>query len=367
METRNQPASPVLQPAVERERRFKFGSVEVRDAGEETGGNYMTLTGYASVFDADSLPLYDWMYGEYTERIAPGAFTQALARHQNIHLAYSHDMASAMASTESGTLQLFQDDKGLRVVAQLDPADVDVQRVAPKMKRGIVNEMSFAFTVARDQWITEELADGTERVERRILEIGDLFEASIVPQGAYPQTDAGLRAKEARSKIEAALSSGRVFRAGKVLSAANRQLVTAAVDALQALLDAADGDRAKRAAGRLIELRADIESLESLVEMYECGQAFIAAETAAGDAPDIAAMQQVLDTLDGLIRTEAAEPTPPYDGGDEEEMERSRRDGDQPSGGEPVAPEAQPVGEVEDTTSRELERIRIRRVLAELD
>lgn len=272
-----EPVMPVLQPAVER-RTARFFDVEVRDAGEGTGGNYMTLTGYAAVFDTASLPLYDWMYGEFIERIAPGAFTSALASGRNVHLAYSHDMSSAMASTESGTLSLFQDEKGLRVVAQLDPNDVDVQRVAPKMKRGIVNEMSFAFTVARDQWIVEEMADGTQRVERVLLEIDELFEASIVPQGAYPATEAGIRAREARSRIEAAQTAG-------------------------------------------------------LIPGEEIAEADVAAAVT------------------------------------EDEDVGSRRDAEvQASGDEPVAPDDQPVGEVEEeTNSRELERIRIRRVLAGLD
>jgi HK97 family phage prohead protease len=366
METRNQPVTPVLQPAVEH-RTARLFDVEVRDAGEATGGNYMTLTGYASVFDSASLPLYDWMYGEFTERIAPGAFDNALASGRNVHLAYSHDMASAMASTESKTLSLYADEKGLRVVAQLDPTDVDVQRVAPKMKAGIVREMSFAFTVERDQWIVEELADGTTRVQRDILEIGELFEVSVVPQGAYPATEAGVRSKEARSLIEAASASGRLpqKREGKMLSAANRQKAQDAADALSTLLEAADGERARRASQRVLELRVDIESLEALVEMYELGQQFIAAENAPDDAPERAEMQGVLDTLDGLIKIEAAESSDglPVDEEDEEDVARSRRAGAHPAGGEPVAPGPQPVGEV--AHAREVESMRMQVALAE--
>lgn len=356
------------------ERRVvRLFDVVLREAGEGTGGNYMTASGYASVFDVASLPLFDWWYGEYVERIAPGAFTSALARSSNVHLVYSHDMASAMASTESETLQIFQDELGLRYVAQLDPADMDVQRVAPKMQRGIVKEMSFAFTVATegDNWLVEDLADGTQRVTRTILEIDELFELSIVPQGAYPQTEAGLR--ELRSKIRHAATDGLIpgfqKREGKTLSASSKQTIQAAVDQLQELLDAAEGERGRMARARFKELRADIESLEALVCMYEWGVWFIGLENQPDDADDRANMQSILDTLDGLIKVEAAEPYDPADEaaeGDEpdEEEARSRRAGAHPAGGEePVASGVQPAGEV--AREREAEAMRMQVALAE--
>lgn len=370
-----------LQHAVER-RSARFFDVKLRASGEP-GNDSLTLTGYAAVFDEQSLPLYDWWYGEFVERIAPGAFTAALARGRNVHLVYSHDMSSAMASRDSNTLELYQDDRGLKVVAQLDPNDVDVQRLAPKMSRGIVNEMSFAFTVARDQWIVEELADGTERVERVILEVDELFEASVVPQGAYPQTEAGMR--EMRSRIVDAADRGliparREKREGKVLSTASREVIQAAVDSLQGLLDTATGERGRTARARFKELRADVESLEALVAMYEWGIWFIDLENAADDAVDRESMQKVLDELDRLIQVEAVEPyepDPADQGDDPEESERSRRAGDQPAGGAneeiaaaqaragslPSRAEDQPAGEA--ARDREAEAMRMHVVLAE--
>ena len=56
--------------------------------------------------------------------------------------------------------------------------------------------------------------------------------------------------------------------------------------------------------------RADIPSLQALMEMYECGQAFIASENEPDDGPDRDAMAAILEQLEKLIATEATEDMP---------------------------------------------------------
>ena len=46
--------------------------------------------------------------------------------------------------------------------------------------------MSFAFTVARDDW--QERSDGT--IHRRVLEVDRLYDVSLVTTPAYPETSA---------------------------------------------------------------------------------------------------------------------------------------------------------------------------------
>jgi len=197
-------------PLGEREvRAYELTGIEFREPGEDTGGNYYTLSGHAAVFNVLSLPLYDWWFGEYREKIAPGFFSNVLGTDPDVHLVYVHDMASAMARTRSKTLQLREDEIGLRVWAQLDPEDLDVQRIAPKMRRGDVDQMSFAFAVAAEEWLVEEEGE-TIIVTRTLLECEELYDTSVVPQGAYPQTDVGLRRREFRGLVEAAVESGRL-------------------------------------------------------------------------------------------------------------------------------------------------------------
>jgi HK97 family phage prohead protease len=190
-------------PIVE-QRLAALVGIEYRDAGA-TGDGSMTLMGHASVFEKLSLPLYDWQFGEFQERVARGAFEQVLSRNPDVHLVYGHDMNAVLARTQSKTLELREDPAGLRVFARLDPNDPDVKRLAPKMARGDVNQMSYAFTVKRDEWLIEAPDTPEERVIRTINEIGELFDVSVVAQGAFPQTDANLR-----SLLDAAARGGRV-------------------------------------------------------------------------------------------------------------------------------------------------------------
>lgn len=296
-------------------RTFRIGGLEWRDPGE-TGGDWSTLTGHAAVFDRQSLPLYDWWYGEYNEEIAPGAFRNVLATNPDVHLVYVHDMASAMARTASKTLELTEDQSGLKVWAKLDPSDLDVQRIAPKMRRGDVDQMSFAFTVAQDADgnLREEWHVAGDTVTRRILEIGGLYDVSVVPQGAYPQTGVELNQRAIRSRIAVAMK-----REGKILSASSRTTIQAAVDSLQELLDSAETERGRAAAAQLRELRADMPSLLCLTEMWELGQDFIDCEDDPDDGPDRAAMQAVLSELEKLIQTEASEDEGAEDEGAESE------------------------------------------------
>jgi hypothetical protein len=198
---------PVLtQPAGERVIRRAYpaaGGLELREA--QDGSGELTVIGHAAVFDRTSLPLYDFFYGEFRERIAPGAFRNVLDRDPDVHLVLGHNMAAApLARTRSRTLELREDPRGLRAYARIDGSRPDVLSVASAMRRGDMDQMSFAFSVERDEWLVEEGPDG-EAVTRTILEIRDLYDVSLVPQGAYPQTDASIRAL-----VQGAIDSGRL-------------------------------------------------------------------------------------------------------------------------------------------------------------
>lgn len=159
-----------------RERSLSPVRIQYRDSG--AGANYRTITGYASVFNRASEDL-----GGFREIIAPGAFRNALANDAPVALLYDHDTASVLASTKNGSLELREDETGLRVWARVDMADPDVQRVASKLRSGIVDQMSFAFTVGEESW------DYTESTPvRTIRSVESLYECSIVCTPAYTST-----------------------------------------------------------------------------------------------------------------------------------------------------------------------------------
>ncbi len=119
------------------------GQLELRAAGE---GEPLQLVGYATLWDTP-YEVWDW-FGEYTEQFAPGAFTASLARGADVRLLINHE-GLPLARASSGNLTLTEDDTGLRVEAQLDAADPDVQRIAPKMARHDLREMSHMFSATR--------------------------------------------------------------------------------------------------------------------------------------------------------------------------------------------------------------------------
>jgi HK97 family phage prohead protease len=139
------------------------------------GGDGMTFTGYAAVFNSPSEPL------PFIERIAPGAFKRSLKARNDIKLLFNHDTGSVLGSTRAGTLKLEEDSYGLRVTATLPPTTLG-NDVKVLVQRGDISAMSFGFSVPAngDSWNT----DGTERTLRSVR----IHEVSIVAFPAYSQT-----------------------------------------------------------------------------------------------------------------------------------------------------------------------------------
>lgn len=185
------------EPATERGIRYAvtpLTGVNFRDA-EATGDGSWLVEGYAAVFDQRTT-LYDGDLYRVTEDIDPSAFSVVLEREPLVHLNYGHDMQSSVASTRVdgiGGLSLEADEHGLHFEARIDREDSDAQRMAVKMRRGVVDQASFAFTIAREENTTTDLEDGGTEDHYRILEIGDLFDVCVCPRGAYQQTVSELR------------------------------------------------------------------------------------------------------------------------------------------------------------------------------
>lgn len=153
--------------------------MEVREEDGE-----VRVEGYAAVFDQEAD-----IAGLFRERIAPGAFSDAIGRDDVVFL-WNHDADTVMARTRSGTLHLEENDRGLKMRASLDMTDPDVQRIYPKMKRGDVDKMSFAFFAEKQEW------DDTDDVPLRTITQARLMDVSAVTWPAYDGTEIGLRSLE---------------------------------------------------------------------------------------------------------------------------------------------------------------------------
>jgi HK97 family phage prohead protease len=123
------------------EQRMSVGGLEVRD---DSAGPI--FEGYASVFNSP------YSMGWYTETVNPGAFKRSLAVKPDVRFLIDHDPQTVIARTTNGTLELNEDSKGLFVRAQLDPTDLDVQRLVPKVRNGNKSQMSFGFRTIEDEW-----------------------------------------------------------------------------------------------------------------------------------------------------------------------------------------------------------------------
>jgi HK97 family phage prohead protease len=166
--------------------------VDVREDSEGT----VKVAGYAAVFGQEAN-----IGGYFTEVIEAGAFTSALERGDDVVFLVNH-AGLPLARTRSGTLRLSQDERGLYIETELDMTDPDVRAIVPKMKRGDLDKMSFAFVPTRQAW------DETGDMPKRIIQDVQLHDVAIVTTPAYDGTEIGLRSleqyREAQKKNQAA-------------------------------------------------------------------------------------------------------------------------------------------------------------------
>jgi len=165
-------------------RSIAYTNLELR--AEEDGN---TLVGYAAVFDSPSEPM------PYTEYVRRGAFSKTLTDGADVRLLIDHE-GIPLARTRSGTLALEEDERGLRVEAELDPANPDAMRVLSAMRRGDLSQMSFAFKTIKDSY-------NEDRSVRELKEV-KLFDVSIVTFPAYEDTVAELRSRNETAIVEVA-------------------------------------------------------------------------------------------------------------------------------------------------------------------
>ena len=147
-------------------------------------GAGLRFSGYGALFNVPA------DLGVFREMVAPGAFAASLSGTPDIRLLVNHDTASVIGRTTAGNLRLREDTTGLKVEADLDPDDLDVRRLAPKLRSRLVSQMSFGFSVGPggDVW---DNGHGDERPMRTLTKVR-LFETSIVTFPAYDQTSATL-------------------------------------------------------------------------------------------------------------------------------------------------------------------------------
>jgi hypothetical protein len=170
-------------------RRLTANKFEVRQG---PAGDGMSFSGYAAVFNSDSEPL------PFVERIAPGAFKRSLKSKNNIRMYLNHDSSMLLATTRAKTLRLMEDDRGLKVEADLPDTTVG-RDLSTLIQRGDVDSMSFGFSVPPkgDSWSDDGMV-------RELKEVR-LYEVSVVTGfPAYQATSASVRSLDQLAERTAA-------------------------------------------------------------------------------------------------------------------------------------------------------------------
>lgn len=145
-----------------------------------------TIRGYAAVFNSRTK-----LYGNLYEQVAPGAFSETLKR-DNVYALWQHDWTMPLGDLKSGTLRLWEDEKGLGY--ELNPGDTDYAvNLVKNIKRGVVRQSSFGFDAQEAPNVHDAEAKGVVRTLKRVR----LYDVSPVTLAAYPATE-GLTVREAR-------------------------------------------------------------------------------------------------------------------------------------------------------------------------
>jgi uncharacterized protein len=150
----------------------RTAKLEVRAKGRQ-------LAGYAALFNTETT------IGDFSEKIAPGAFKASLAG--DILALIDHDQSKVLARTKSRTLRLAENGRGLLFSLDL-PSTSYADDILHLVERGDAGGCSFGFTVAKGG----ETWEGSKRTLTNV----NLHEISIVsswPQ--YPDTSVFTRAK----------------------------------------------------------------------------------------------------------------------------------------------------------------------------
>ena len=202
--------------------------IEIK-AGPDDGLAEGEFTAYASVYDnVDS----------YGDVVTKGAFANTLASWKDsgapIPLYWGHNIADPDFNIGE-IVEAVEDDRGLLVKARLDLDNPKSAQTYRLLKGRRVREMSFGFATVK---ATDAERDG--RYVRQLDEV-KLFEVSVVPVGANPDTEV-IAVRAAASSLAMQAKAGRTF------STKNEETVRAVVadlrdaaDSLEDMLPASEG------------------------------------------------------------------------------------------------------------------------------
>lgn len=155
--------------------------------------NTRKIGGYINVTERESEILYNKNKGKwFKETMKKGVFERALDRANDIPLLLQHDWDKKLASTSNKTLNLREDQVGLRFEAEIED-----EKLYSEIRDGKINHCSFGFSV-----VTEQIEPINNRLEKRSVEEINLYEVSLVKNPAYEGSIVEARQYEQALKMD---------------------------------------------------------------------------------------------------------------------------------------------------------------------
>jgi HK97 family phage prohead protease len=164
----------------------KIDAAEMETRKEETGE--MVVEGYATTFN---MPYRLFVDDKVTvnEQVDRDAFKETDM--SDVIMQYDHE-GRVFARIANGTLQLTEDDHGLKITANLGGTEIGRQ-LFEEIDGGYTNKMSFGFTVTGEKKERSKDADGHVTILRTITKIGKLYDVSAVSLPANDATEISSR------------------------------------------------------------------------------------------------------------------------------------------------------------------------------
>lgn len=143
--------------------------IEVRSGG-------VHIEGYVNAVERDSKIINVPSIGRCVEQIRAGAFENALNTAPDVAILENHDFSRQLGSVSEGNLILYEDNIGLRAIADITDTDI-----SEKARHGQIKGWSFGF-ICNEQ----EIEERSGNVPRRIVKGLSLSEVSLIDGNYTP-------------------------------------------------------------------------------------------------------------------------------------------------------------------------------------
>ncbi len=157
---------------------------ETRTYNQPIQSSNNRIVGYAAVFNSPAT-IRDLDGRQFREVIRPNAFD---LEGKDIKAFFNHDRNELLGRTSSGTLKVWQDQRGLQFDCQLP--EYAKPKIQELVNRHDLTGCSFAFECRQDRWSIQD-----DMPFRELLAV-DVDEVSIVVDPAYSATNCQLRSAD---------------------------------------------------------------------------------------------------------------------------------------------------------------------------